>query len=98
VKLCGLVSEIFGVSGRAMLQAIIAGESNPEALVAVTNGRLKASRESLEAAALGTTRDHHRLLLQVHLKQIDELKTAIASVRRTSKRGCSSFANTSIGP
>jgi transposase len=80
IKLCGVVSDILGVSGRAMLQAIIAGESNPEALVAVTNGRLKASRESLEAAALGTTRDHHRFLLQVHLKQIDELKTAIASI------------------
>lgn len=80
IKLCGLVSDILGVSGRAMLQAIIAGESDPEALVALTNGRLKASRESLEAAALGTTRDHHRFLLQVHLKQIDELKTAIASI------------------
>lgn len=80
IKLCGLVSNILGVSGRAMLDAIIAGESSPETLVAVTNGRLKASRESLEAAALGTTRDHHRFLLQVHLKQIDELETAIASV------------------
>jgi transposase len=80
IKLCGLVSDILGKSGRAMLEAIIAGESSPEALVAVTNGRLKASRESLEAAALGTTRDHHRFLLQVHLKQIDELETAITSL------------------
>ncbi len=80
IKLCGLVSNILGVRGRAMLEAIIAGESSPETLVAVTKGRLKASRESLEAAALGTTRDHHRFLLQVQLKQIDELETAITSV------------------
>lgn len=80
IKLSGLVSDILGKSGRAILQAIIAGESDPEALVAVTNGRLKASRESLIAAARGTTRDHHRFLLRVHLNQIDDLAAAIASV------------------
>jgi transposase len=63
-----------------MLQAIIAGESNPEALVAVTNGRLKADRDSLVAAARGTTRDHHRFLLNLHLKQIDEIRNTVASV------------------
>ena len=80
IKLSGLVSDILGVSGRAVLQAIIAGESNPEALVAVTNGRLKADHESLVAAARGTTRDHHRFLLNLHLKQIDEIKKTIATV------------------
>lgn len=82
IKLTGLVSDILGKSGRAILQAIIAGESDPEALVAVTNGRLKASRESLVAAARGTARDHHRFLLRVHLKQIDDLAAAIASVEQ----------------
>lgn len=80
IKLSGLVSDILGVSGRAVLHAIIAGESNPEALVAVTNGRLKASHDSLVAAARGTTRDHHRFLLKLHLKQIDEIRNTIASV------------------
>jgi transposase len=80
IKLAGLISDILGMNGRAILQAIINGESDPEALVAVTNGRLKASRESLLGAAQGTIRDHHRFLLKVHLKQIDDLAAAIDSV------------------
>jgi transposase len=48
--------------------------------VAVTNGRLKEDHDSLVAAARGTTRDHHRFLLNLHLKQIDEIKKTIATV------------------
>jgi transposase len=91
IKLAGLISDILGMNGRAILQAIINGESDPEALVAVTNGRLKASRESLLGAAQGTIRDHHRFLLKVHLKQIDDLAAAIDSVEAHIEKAVQPF-------
>ncbi len=80
LKLASVVSDIVGVSGRAILQALIAGETRPEALVACTNGRLKARPEVLREALRGRVTAHHRFLLTLHLDQVDALQQAIESV------------------
>ena len=80
VKLTEVISEILGTSGRAILTALIAGETDPHRLAALTSGRLKASRETLTAALHGRVTGHHRFLLQVHLGQIAALESAIADV------------------
>jgi transposase len=69
-----------GMSGRAILAAIIAGETDPDRLADLTRGRLKASRTDLSEALHGRVTEHHRFVIQLHLAQIDGLETAIAAI------------------
>ena len=80
LKIASVLSDITGVSGRAILRALIAGETDPEKLFAVTTGRLRASRTSLTEALRGRVRPHHRFLLQLHLGQVEAIEEAIAAV------------------
>jgi transposase len=59
---------------------VIDGETRPEALLAVTTGRLRADRAALIEALRGRVRPHHRFLLKLHLGQIEALEEAIAAV------------------
>jgi transposase len=77
IKTTGLITDILGVSGRAVLEAMIAGETDPQKLLEATSGRLKASPERLRGALTGRVRDHHRFILRLHLKQIDGLNEAV---------------------
>jgi len=80
VKLTGVVSDVLRASGRAILTALVAGEADPERLVALTTGRLKAPRATLVDALHGRVTAHHRFLLQLHLTQIDALEAAVRDV------------------
>ena len=80
LKLTGLLSNILGLSGRAILQALVAGESDPERLADLVRGRLKASRAELVAALHGRVTAHHRFLLQLHLTHVDALERAVREV------------------
>ena len=80
IKITGVISDILGQSGRALLEALIAGETDPERLVQLTTGRLKAPRSQLVEALRGRVRSHHRFLLKLHLDQIDALQGAVREV------------------
>lgn len=80
IKLTGLISNVLGVSGRAILEALIAGETSPEGLLKLKHGNLKTTREELLDALQGRVRDHHRFLLKLHLEQIDALKEGVAKL------------------
>jgi transposase len=80
IKLTEVVSDILGVSGRAMLTALVAGETDPEQLVDLTRGRLKASRVQLIEALHGRVTAHHRFMIKLHLSQVAALETAVADV------------------
>jgi transposase len=80
IKLTAVISSVLGQSGRAIIDALIAGETDPEKLVALTTGRLKASRSTLVEALRGRVREHHRFLLKLHLSQVDALQTAVRDV------------------
>jgi transposase len=80
LKLASVVSNVVGASGRAILEALIAGETRPECLVDLAHPRLKASRDTLRAALHGRVTAHHRFLLQLHLEQVDALGRAIAAI------------------
>ena len=79
-KLTSVISDVMGMSGRAMIEAIIRGEENPERPADLSQGRLKASRPAVVAALKGLVTPHHRFLLRLHLKQIDELEAAVREV------------------
>lgn len=80
IKLGSVLSDIMGKSGRAILAAIIAGETDPTKLVALVRFRVKASREDLAAALRGKVSANHRFLLKLHLGQADALEAAIAEI------------------
>jgi transposase len=77
VKLTEVISSVLGTSGRAILQALIAGESDPGTLVDLTGGRLKAPRETLIDALQGRVTEHHRFMLKLHLDQVENLERAV---------------------
>ena len=77
IKLSSVVTNIEGVSGRAILEAIIDGKASAEAMAALAKGRLRAKREILEQALVGRVQTHHRFILQELLCQIDSLDETI---------------------
>src|SRR5689334_24906749 len=82
VKLDGAVTELLGRSGRAMLEALVAGETDPGRLAALAHPRLSATPERLREALRGRVTGHHRFLLRLHLDQVDALDAAVARVDR----------------
>lgn len=82
IKLDGMISDILGASGRRMIEAMIAGESNQEVLASLADRRLKATRGELREALRGHLSATHRFLLQTHLTQWDALEAAIKAIDR----------------
>jgi Transposase and inactivated derivatives len=82
LKLGSVVSDVVGLSGRRMLEAVVAGETDPATLAALAHRRLRASPEALADALRGRVTRHHRFLLALHLRQIDALDEAIAAIDR----------------
>ena len=80
IKLSTVVSDVFGVSGREMLAALIAGESDPKALAQLARTRMRAKIPLLEEAFVGHFTTHHRFLLRTMLARIDEASADIAAV------------------
>ena len=80
LKLDSVITDIIGLSGRRMIEALVAGESDPARLVDLADRRIKASPQALRDALQGRVTKHHRFLLALHLKQIDALDVAIAAI------------------
>ena len=80
IKLDSVLTDLMGKSGRAMIEALIAGETNPAKLASLADRRAKASPEEFREALRGRVTKHHRFLLRLHLNQIDALDAAMATV------------------
>jgi transposase len=79
VKLSSAITDILGASGRRILKAIVACESDPARLAQLGSPRLAAPRSELADALHGRVRDHHRFLIDQHLKTIEQLEATIAA-------------------
>jgi transposase len=79
IKLVSVISDIVGMSGRRILKAMIAGETNAMRLAELGSTRLKCSRSDLAAAVDGRVTAHHRFLIDHHLGLIEELERRIAA-------------------
>lgn len=86
VKLASVATNVMGISGRQMLEAIIGGVEDPEALAELAKGRLRAKIPQLELALEGRVRDSHRLLLRLHLEHIDDLNSKIENLNEEIDR------------
>jgi transposase len=76
IKLSSVATDVFGVSGRAILEALMQGETDARALAQLARGRLRAKREDLEDALHGAVSDHHRFMIEtdcLHLRALERL-------------------------
>ena len=71
IKLSSVASDVFGVSGMAMLRALIAGTVTPAEMAGLARGRRRHKLAELELALQGCVEDHHRYLLSVQLRRIE---------------------------
>lgn len=80
IKLAAVASDVTGVSGRLILTELLAGHADPGTMAELAKGRLRSKRAELERALAGRLGPHHRLLIRLHLEQIDLLDEQIAAL------------------
>ena len=80
IKLAGVATDVTGVSGRAILAALLDGTTDPATLAELAQGTLRAKRAELARALGGRVSDHHRLLLTTHLAHVDFLDEQTAQL------------------
>src|SRR6266568_3303742 len=82
IKLASVIADIMGVSGRAMLEALIAGRADPATMAALAKRRMRSKIPVLEQALTGIVHDHHRQLLAMQLAHIDFLDEQIEALNQ----------------
>jgi transposase len=92
IKLSSVASDIFGASGRAMLEALIAGQRNPKVLAQLARRRLRVKLAALEEALHGFFTDHHAAILRMMLDNIDQHSQQIAALDTTIEQAIAPFA------
>jgi transposase len=92
IKLDSVASDVLGVSGRAMLAALVAGERDPEALAELSKGVLRKKIPQLREALAGRFREHHALMIRLVLDHTAHLEAAIADLDAQVDRVMAPFA------
>jgi transposase len=92
IKLDSVATDVLGVSGRAMLAALVGGERDPEVLAELARGRLRTKLPQLRQALRGRFSDHHALLVGLALAHLEHLEGAIAALDTEVDQVISPFA------
>jgi len=92
IKLASVASDVMGVSGRAMLEQIVQGQTDPAILAELAKGRLRDKQDLLLKALSGRVRSHHRFMLAQHLSHIDFLDEAMAQLDQQIQEQMRPFA------
>jgi transposase len=93
IKLSVVATDIFGVSGRAMMAALIAGQRDPSVLAQLARTRMRTKIGRLEEAFNGHFGDHHRFLLERMLHRIDDIDADIAALDEQIEAYLAPFAS-----
>src|ERR1035441_7987285 len=80
IKLDSVASDMMGVSGRAMIEALIDGERRGRVLAGLARGVLRSKIPDLSMALTGRFNDHHALMCRLHLRHVDELTELTGTV------------------
>ena len=80
LKLGSVLSNVLGMSGRAMLEAIVAGETDPDTLAGLALGQARKKTAELREALRGRITEHHRAMLKMHLDVINALNSTLAEL------------------
>jgi transposase len=92
IRLGSVAADVLGVSGRAMLRALLAGERDPKVLAGLARGRLRNKLPELREALRGRFSAHHALLLRLALEHIEQLERSIAELDAEVDRAIAPFA------
>lgn len=93
VKLASVATDVLGASGWDMLEALIAGETDPRKLAELARKRLRAKIPALQEALQGRVTDHHRFLLRLHLDQVKQLDELIGRLGTRIEESLAPFAD-----
>lgn len=93
IKLSSVASDVMGVSGRAMLDALISGSTDPEVLANLARGKLRKKLPLLQQALEGRFRPHHRFLLGQILSHLDYLDEAIEAISKEVENHITPFSD-----
>ncbi len=93
IKLSVVASDIFGVSGREMMAALIQGQRDPKVLAGMARSRMRVKIPQLEEAFVGHFTDHHAFLLSRMLTRIDQASTDIADLDARIEAQIAPFAD-----
>jgi len=91
IKLASVASDIMGVSGRAMLEALIEGQASPAEMAELAQKRMRQKRDLLTKALEGRVKPHHRFVLMELLCQIDSLDETIERFNQQVEAYCRPF-------
>lgn len=91
IKLSSVASDVVGVSGRAMLEALVQGREDPEQLADLARGTLRKKLPALAEALRGLMGPHQRLLLQSQLRHLDFLSQEIEELSQEVERRIGPF-------
>jgi transposase len=80
IKLSSVISDIFGKSGRDMLEALIAGQRDPHVLAELARGSMRGKKSVLAEALTGHFRDHHGYLLRMMCDRVDALTVQVEAL------------------
>jgi transposase len=92
IKLASVATDVMGMSGRDMLRALIAGQTDAKKLAELARGRLKAKIPALKKALHGRVTDHHRFMLRMHLDHYEQLEALIAEFSKRIMEKLAPFA------
>ena len=95
IKLSSVVTDVMGVSAKAMLSELAAGATDPQALASLAKGRLRNKMKELEAALTGTVDEHHRFILAQQLGHIDFLDEQLETMNQQISRHLEQMAQPS---
>lgn len=93
LKITGVITDMLGVTGRAVLKALIHGETNPERLADLARGTLRTKRSRLVEALQGWVTPHHRMLLKLHLDLIEAIEKAVDDLDKEIGDALAPFRN-----
>jgi transposase len=91
LKLTGTITDVMGVSGRAIVKALIAGETNPERLARLVNYRIRASQDRLIEILEGRLTPQNREILRMHVHLIETIEVAIEELDRAIEKAVDPF-------
>lgn len=93
IKLSCVATDVLGVSGRQMLEALVSGTRDPEVLAALARGRLRAKLPALKQALAGSFKPHHALIVSHILAHLDYLEETVAVLSEEVERRLAPFAH-----
>jgi transposase len=93
VKLSSVATDVLGISGREILDALVAGGDDPEQLAKLARGKLRAKLPDLKRALHGQLREHHRFLLEQYLEHLAHLEEQMARFSQRIEETIRPFVN-----